>query len=68
MKNVITLTREEYLELLKAKKKLSLKTKVFSLGERKRGFSDSAFGILKRSFGKGSSSSYIAKIRASWRG
>ena len=67
MKNVVTLTKKEYLELVNAKRRLALKGEAI-LSKPKKEFSDAAFGILKRSFGREKSSSYVAKMRASWRG
>jgi len=68
MKSMITLTREEYAKLLDAKREPSLKGKSILLAGKKKGFSDKAFGIFKGSFGKKSSLSHVAKLRASWRG
>lgn len=65
---MITLTKDEYAKLLEAKKKLSIKRENVSFADKKKEFLDKAFGILQKGFGKGSSSSHVAKIRASWRG
>lgn len=58
--NTITIPVKEYRRLLRADRRVED-------AEKKRGFADAAFGVLKDGFGKGSSVSYVSKLRKSWR-
>lgn len=64
--NTVTLTEKEYKELRGAKRRLDVFLKSLSTRGRK-GFIESAFGVLKNSYGKKSSASYVSKMRKAWR-
>lgn len=60
--DTITITKKEYGRLLKAEKK-----NVRAKTSKKVNFFDTAFGILKNTFGNKSSVGYVATLRKSWR-
>ena len=56
------ISKKDYTELMDAKRKLA------TLDRKKRTrLIDAAFGVLKGGFGKGSSVTYVTKLRKSWR-
>jgi len=63
----VVIPKTEYEALIEAKRKLETVSKPVPSEEKKKPFIDSAFGILKNSFGTTSSVAYVSKIRASWR-
>lgn len=76
LENKIILSKKNYFDLIKIKEKLEKiliteegKFSVISLDDtkKKKGSFEKAFGILKNSFGKNSSLSYITKLRKIWR-
>lgn len=58
--DTITIPVEEYKRLLRAGRRVGGT-------EKKKGFADAAFGIVRDGFGKESSVSYVAKLRKAWR-
>lgn len=58
--DTITIPVKEYKRLLRTGGKVEG-------AEKKKGFADTAFGILRGGFGRESSVSYVAKLRKSWR-
>ena len=62
----IAVTKKEYRELIDMRKKIEAILK-YAMLNRGLLFKDNSFGVLKNSFGKGSSARYVSKIRKSWR-
>ncbi|OGZ96732.1 MAG: hypothetical protein A3J10_03470 [Candidatus Sungbacteria bacterium RIFCSPLOWO2_02_FULL_54_10] len=58
--DTITIPITEYKRLLRAGRR-------DEKADKKKGFADAAFGILRDDFGKESSISYVAKLRKAWR-
>ncbi len=66
MKDLV-ITKKEYEELLEAKKRLDTVLTVLPNAGKKISFFDRAFGILKGSFGKKTSTAYVTALRKAWR-
>lgn len=65
--NTVTISKREYEELLSVKTRVSESGADISKILPKKPFKDTAFGVLKNTFGKKSSVSYVATLRKSWR-
>ncbi len=76
LNNIITLSKKDYLGLLKIRKELEkilaakrkelLLTGKSNNKKEDRSFKK-AFGVLKNSFGKNNSLNYVVKLRKAWR-
>lgn len=65
---IITIPKKEYKELKKAKAKVdALHKSSGNIPLEKTRFSDTAFGILKKSYSKESSTVHVSRLRNSWR-
>ncbi|TSC79483.1 MAG: hypothetical protein G01um101429_470 [Parcubacteria group bacterium Gr01-1014_29] len=62
----VTIPKREYKALKEAKARADAMEFASALITKRR-FSDTAFGLLKNSFDKGSSVAYVSRLRKSWR-
>ncbi len=64
--NTVTIPKKEYEKLKEAKRKLESTGYRISKNGKGKLF-EKAFGVLKNSFGRGSSAVYVSKLRKAWR-
>jgi hypothetical protein len=65
--NNATVTKKEYSTIKEAKEILGTMLRFSLFTKKDKEFKDTAFGILKNSFGKEPSTSYVTNLRKSWR-